>query len=817
MKKQLAGCLVILFLGSVSAARETNELADLNLSISSSSTVATNGQWVTFYVTARNNGPTPIYAVDNCAIGFNPAAGQYGDNGAGGGDPTDAVVSGPGTIDKSGWEIDWRPGVIAPGHAVVMTVSVPLHIRNRDALNPAQVNGNYSNSNICDTNPSNNMDELQLGYVPASDLSVTIDNQGFSSWDLFVGAYEIIFYASNAGPSVVENAVVTNTLPPDCTYEVTWPEDETRYAIQGNKIIWQAGELQDGIFRLWPGYAENMYVSITPTNGGEKVVSSRVYYPHDTLASNDFAESSMLITGSAGGGETNSNGVVVSVSLMGWDVVPEVERYGTIQYTLRLKNNMESDFVTDVMITNRIDSRCLFDSATTPQGTVTQNNGVVVFNIGTVNAGTDLYLDLFVTPLESGVMTNDARLYMNESGNEYGDSAAIEETLVRQGPYVLTVTPMSSAAPTLGYRQFEAVVQTNGQTVANVPLYAEIIRGPHMGLVSNMLTTAPAPGAPAKAVFALWDDGGYPGMDYISVTGQVGKIPFSLNVEAEWRMTGPRTYVCTNSGYITDNGESVFEIYVPDGFEIADIKTGLHFIHTYPGDLEFRLYSPSDNGALEIEAYLIEELAAFGVDDLEVGRTDAYCVLDESASISITSAVSPFSGSHRSQSMELTNFVGVASMGTWRLVIEDMNVDDFDYGELLGWTLILNPDDGDSDNDGMNDNWELDNELDPNNPDDGELDNDNDGSSNRFEFLARTRPQDPGDCFALSWPSFGSGYLILRWNSETNQFYSVLWSTNLLNGFSTLESEIPATPPQNEYMVTNMNLRGAFFRIDQEY
>lgn len=813
MKRQIAGWMALLFLGCIAAmARETSELADLRVSISSSSTVATNGQWITFIVTARNNGPTPIYAADSCEITFNPAAGQYGDNGSGEGDPTDAVVSGPGTIDKSWWGIKWYPGSIAPGQSRVMTVAIPLHIRNRDGLNSAKADGFYSNSNDCDPNNPNNSDELQLGYIPASDLSVTINNQGFTSWDLSAGAYELIFYASNSGPSVVENAVVTNTLPPDCTYEVTWPATNY-YTLQGNTISWRIGEFDQGTSRLWPGYAENMYVRITPTNGGEKVVTSRIYYPYDSRATNNSAESSMLVTGSANPGETNGNGVVVSVNLMGWDVVPEVERYGSIQYTLRLKNNTESNSVTGVVITNRLDPRCLFDSASSPQGTVTQSNGIVIFNLGTVAANDDLYLDVFAIPLESGLMTNVARLSMTESGNEYGDSAVMEETSVRQGPYVLTVTPMSSVTPTLGVRQFEAVVQTNAQSVANVPLHATIVRGPHMGLTSNMVTTAPAPGAPAKAVFALWDDKGYPGIDSISVTGQVGKIPFSLNVMAEWRMMGPQTYLCTNVGYITDNGESVFEIHVPDGFEIADIKTGLHFIHTYPGDLEFRLYSPSDYGQPEQEAYLIETLSAFALTNLEVGRSNAYCHLDESAAVSISNAVSPFSGPYQSQFMELTNFIGTASMGTWRLVIKDMNLVTFGYGELLGWTLTLSPDDGDLDDDGMNDDWELENGLDPDDPDDASGINIS-GVPNWMAF----RTYWPASTFTMrgfSWPLTGD--IILRWASATNQFYSIQWSRDLMNGFELLASGIPATPPENEYVVTNTSLRNAFFKVEQEY
>ncbi len=806
--------LCLFFMGAFSAeARDTNLLADLGVSITSSTSTATNGQWVTFYVTGRNNGPTPIYAIDDCEIQFSPAPGQYGDDGAGGNDASDAVVSGPGSINKSNWTIVWRPGAIAPSQSVVMTVSIPLNIGNKDSLQTATANCNYSNSDVCDINSGNDTAGLLLNYVPASDLAMFINDEGMdSARTLGEGTYALQLIVSNFGPSVVQGAVVTNILPAGCAYDVTWPENTDYFDLNGQILTWNLGDPIEGSDTVWHGGMADLRVNITPTNAGTKRIVSTVYYDHDTDESNDEAVHNMSVT-------DDSTSADVSVQLMSWDVVPTVERYGNIEYVLRLKNNGTGD-VSNVTITNLIDDRCLFDTASTPQGTVTENNGVVVYDLGTVSSGADLYMNLKVIPLESGAITNDARVYMDVAGNEYGDSAVIEETTVNPGPYVLTVTPMNSVTPTYGFRAFEAVVQTNGQTVAGVTVYAEITRGPHMGGTSNAVTTSTGPEAPAKAILVLEDDEGYPGMDYITVTGQVGKISFSVDCQADWQMMGPQTYTCTNPGFITEEGIAFFEIDVPDGFEIADIQTGLHFEHTYPSDLELRLYSPTNFGEPSFEAFLIEQLDVFAVDDLEVGRSNAYCVLDESAATSISNAVSPFSGTYSSQFLEMTNYVGAESMGTWYLAIEDMNLDpeDFDYGELLGWTLILEPADGDLDNDGMNDPWEMDNGLDPNDPSDADEDDDGDGISNRGEFRTRTLPQNPSDSFSVTLPTVSEDGFMLYWSSTSNQFYTISWCTNLLGGLTnTLDSGITATPPENAYLVTNTVLRKAFFKIEQEY
>lgn len=823
----LASCLFFL-LSFTASARDYDLLADLDIEIRSDTDTAINGEWLNFTVKAWNKGPEPIFAVDNCEIQFSPANGQYGDDGAGGGDATDAVISGPGSIHLdpgNPWTILWFPGALAAGAAVEMDVSVPLHIRDDEPLHAAIATGGYSNSsnaetNDCDPDLSNNVDELLLDYVPARDLSLSISDPGIESWDLASdeGWYELILTVSNAGPSVARGAVVTNELPPGCSYSIEWPPSEY-IDLQGNVLTWFIGDANEsGSTSLYPGVTADLVLWITPTNAGEKVTTCRLYDAEDTNPTNNFAEHSLPVTGSSSGGETNENGIITSLQLMGWDVVPVVERFGTIQYALRVKNNMETNDIDGVVVTNILDARCLFESASTPQGAATNIGQTVVFDLGTVTAGSDFILDLFVTPLESGIMTNDARIYSLAANNEYGDSAVIEETTVNPGPDLCTVTPLYSITPTYGARAFQALVQTNGEPVSGVTVYSRITRGPHIGEVSNAVTAVPGPGIPAHAFFLLEDEAGYPGLDQISITGMVGRLPFSVPVQAEWQLMDSLTYSCTNLGYIIDNGISQFEINVPDGFEIADLRTGLHLEHTYPGDLEFRLYSPADFGEPVVEAYLIEELPAFGIDDLEIGRSNAFCVLDESAAASISTAVPPFSGSYQSQNLEMTNFVGVEAEGTWVLHIEDMNLVDVDGGELLGWTLILDPADGDLDNDGMNDQWEMDNGLDPNNPNDGILDGDHDGVINRNEFRTRTSPTNSTDGFGFSSSTHPNGdEWIIRWSSQSNQFYSIRWTSDLIDGFTLLESGIPATPPENEYVVTNLLPHDAFFEVSQEY
>lgn len=84
---------------------------------------------------------------------------------------------------------------------------------------------------------------------------------------------------------------------------------------------------------------------------------------------------------------------------------------------------------------------------------------------------------------------------------------------------------------------------------------------------------------------------------------------------------------------------------------------------------------------------------------------------------------------------------------------------DFDE-EALG----TDPNDPDSDNDGLPDGWEVQYSLDPLVPtgvDGGDGDPDGDGVSNQFEYLAGTNPQDPGDAPAMPVGGLAAALVLL--------------------------------------------------------
>jgi hypothetical protein len=61
-----------------------------------------------------------------------------------------------------------------------------------------------------------------------------------------------------------------------------------------------------------------------------------------------------------------------------------------------------------------------------------------------------------------------------------------------------------------------------------------------------------------------------------------------------------------------------------------------------------------------------------------------------------------------------------------------------------------------------------------------------------------------------------NGSVVLRWSSSTNHLYTVYYSTNLLNGFSVLQSNIPATPAVNSFTDVLHGAQQGFWKISTE-
>jgi len=123
-------------------------------------------------------------------------------------------------------------------------------------------------------------------------------------------------------------------------------------------------------------------------------------------------------------------------------------------------------------------------------------------------------------------------------------------------------------------------------------------------------------------------------------------------------------------------------------------------------------------------------------------------------------------------------------------------------------------DDGsDSDNDGLT-GWD-EGRIHGTDPDNAYSDSDtmNDGD----EIIAGTNPLDPASIFAITDVSTVSSNVVIQWSSASNRTYAIWGSSNLLaDAWSLIEGGIPATPPDNVYVVALADAAIEFFKIAVE-
>ena len=120
----------------------------------------------------------------------------------------------------------------------------------------------------------------------------------------------------------------------------------------------------------------------------------------------------------------------------------------------------------------------------------------------------------------------------------------------------------------------------------------------------------------------------------------------------------------------------------------------------------------------------------------------------------------------------------------------------------------------DQDGDGLPDWWE---ELNFGSAEDGlpHLDDDGDGQCNLDEWISGSCPTNAASCFAASNQTYQPGAgLVISWPSFSNRIYQLESATTLTGLFSTLATQLPATPPLNVYTDAVPHVgAGQFYKI----
>jgi hypothetical protein len=92
-------------------------------------------------------------------------------------------------------------------------------------------------------------------------------------------------------------------------------------------------------------------------------------------------------------------------------------------------------------------------------------------------------------------------------------------------------------------------------------------------------------------------------------------------------------------------------------------------------------------------------------------------------------------------------------------------------------------------------------------------DPDGDGLNNRDEFKAGTNPADAASQFRFIRITPQSGGMLVEWSSVTNRAYSILRSSEVLDGYQLLSGNRPATPPVNSFFDATAVPPGNYFYL----
>jgi len=122
---------------------------------------------------------------------------------------------------------------------------------------------------------------------------------------------------------------------------------------------------------------------------------------------------------------------------------------------------------------------------------------------------------------------------------------------------------------------------------------------------------------------------------------------------------------------------------------------------------------------------------------------------------------------------------------------------------------------GDSDNDGMDDAWEIAHGLNPNNPTDASLDSDQDMMSNLREFLSGTDPRDAASVFQIELSEENTGQPSIHFIAQPLRVYRVEYADELGGGLWKVLDQVSASDTTRQIAIpdSTASKQGRFYRV----
>lgn len=503
---------------------------------------------------------------------------------------------------------------------------------------------------------------------------------------------------TNLGPSTATGVTLTNVLPAGVNYV-------SGSASQG--VVTRSGSLVTATLgNVAVNATVQLTIVVTPTAAGSltNTVTAASTVSDSNAVNNVAVTTTTAVTDSAD----------LAISLIG--TPNPVTQGNNITYTIALTNRGPST-ATGVVITNPVPASVTLQSFTTPQGTVANVGGAVVFTLGSVPTGTNVTMQVIVTANTAGAVNSTAFVTAGGTFDPVTANNSSTITIAVQNPSAdidlgastllsESITPVNGAIDP-GETVTVSLELVNKGALSTGNLVATLL--PTGGVVTNSPQVqtygAIASGAGVARNFTFTANGNLG--DTLSVTLQLqdgasnlGTVTFTFQL-GETERVGSATLIAGVDVGPAVTYPSVITVSGVSGTILKATITLSNVSHTFPDDFDLLLVSPtgrkvllmSDAGggfAINGVNITLDDSAAASLPDSGTITDGVYkpsnylnSPVDQASTNDVFAAPAP-AGPYAAS---LADLVGSNPNGQWSLYVVDDQTGNI--GSIGGWSLSI--------------------------------------------------------------------------------------------------------------------------------
>ncbi|MDP9329030.1 MAG: DUF11 domain-containing protein [Actinomycetota bacterium] len=379
--------------------------ADLSITKSDSPDPVIAGNNLTYTIGITNNGPSDATGV---SISDPIPAG------------TSFVSASNGGTLAAG-TVTWAIGNLASGASRSRTLVLTVNpSRTADLSNTATVSADQA-----DPTPANNDDTETTTVNTSADLSITKSD----SPDPVAAGNDVTYTLdiTNNGPSNATGVSISDPIPAGTTF-VSASSGGT---LTAGTVTWVIGNLASGA-----STSRTLIVSVDPSQSADLSNTATVSANEtDPIPANNSATETTAVT---------QTGTSADLSITKSDSPDPAVAGATVTYTIVATNNGPDD-ATGVTVTDVLPAGLDFVSAASAGADCQESGGTVSCDVGNLDSGASVTINIKVTPTSEGTITNTATVGGDQTDPTPANNSATESTQVN-GVSDLAVTKTASTS-----------------------------------------------------------------------------------------------------------------------------------------------------------------------------------------------------------------------------------------------------------------------------------------------------------------------------------------------------------------------------------